>query len=203
MKSPPRLSSHGDARFVVRGKATFATSRSATALIIVLIVIMMLSLGAYSFSQLMNAEARATVLFDRDSQARALADSAVEVAAAVLGKPDDVTVVDLYHSPELFGGIELVNGGTVQSIGRYSLVAPVENDAAGLLRNGMVDESGKWNLNALLNMGLTDSQLATILTSLPGMDDTIAQSIIDWMDADDEPREFGAEIDYYSSLDPP
>ncbi len=177
--------------------------RAASALIVVLIVIMMLSLGAYSFSQLMLAEARATVLFDRDSQARALADSAVEVAAAVLGRPDEVTVVDIYHSPELFGGIEVVAGDTPQSIGRYSLVAPVANDDSGLLRNGMIDESSKWNLNALLNMGLSDEELATIFLSIPGMNDTIAQSIIDWMDADDEPREFGAEIDYYASLDPP
>ena len=177
--------------------------RRGSALVVVLIVIMMLSLGAYSFSQLMLAEARATVLFDRDSQARALADSAVEVAAAVLGKPDDVTVVDLYHSPELFGGIELVSGATPQATGRYSLVAPVANDTTGLLRNGMVDESSKWNLNAILNLSLKEDELATIFLAIPGMDDTIVQSIIDWMDADDDPREFGAEIDYYSSLDPP
>ncbi len=178
-------------------------SRTASALIVVLIVIMMLSLGAYSFSQLMTAEAKATVLYTRDAQARALADSAIEVAAAVLGKPDDVTVLDLYHSPELFGGIEVISGDTPQSIGRYSLVAPVENDETGLLRNGMVDESAKWNLNAILNLSLSESELATIFLAIPGMDDTIAQSLIDWMDADDEPREFGAEFDYYTSLDPP
>ncbi|QDT53224.1 Putative type II secretion system protein K [Caulifigura coniformis] len=182
---------------------TLETHRRGSALVVVLIVIMMLSLGAYSFSQLMTAEARATILFDRDSQARALADSAIEVAAAVVGKPEDVSVADLYHSPELFGGIEVVSGATPQATGRYSLVAPVENDASGMLRNGMIDESSKWNINALLNMGLTDEELAGVFLAIPGMDDTIVQSIIDWLDADDEPREFGAEIDYYGSLDPP
>jgi hypothetical protein len=96
-----------------------------------------------------------------------------------------------------------VSGATPQATGRYSLVAHVANDESGLLRNGMIDESSKWNVNALLNMGLTESELATVFLSLPGMDDTIAQSIIDWLDADDDPLEFGAEIDYYSSLDPP
>jgi hypothetical protein len=67
----------------------------------------------------------------------------------------------------------------------------------------MVDESSKWNLNAILNLSLKEDELATIFLAIPGMDDTIVQSIIDWMDADDDPREFGAEIDYYSSLDPP
>ena len=142
--------------------------RTASALIVVLIVVMMLSLGAYSFSQLMVAEAKATVLFDRDSQARALADSAVEVAAAVLGKPEDITIADIYHSPELFGGIELVTGSTPQTTGRYSLVAAVPNDQSGLLRNGMVDESSKWNLNAVLNMNMTEQELATVFSSLPG-----------------------------------
>jgi hypothetical protein len=31
----------------------------------------------------------------------------------------------------------------------------------------------------------------------------IADAILDWLDEDDEPREFGAEADYYSSLVPP
>ena len=42
-----------------------------------------------------------------------------------------------------------------------------------------------------------------ILMGLPGMNEQIADSILDWMDEDDDPREFGAEADVYSSLDPP
>ena len=41
------------------------------------------------------------------------------------------------------------------------------------------------------------------LMAMPGMTLQLADAILDWIDADDEPREFGAEIDYYSSLDPP
>ncbi len=39
--------------------------------------------------------------------------------------------------------------------------------------------------------------------AIPGMTLETADAILDWIDADDEPREFGAEIDYYSSLDRP
>jgi hypothetical protein len=34
------------------------------------------------------------------------------------------------------------------------------------------------------------------------MTEDVADAILDWLDADDEPRELGAEIDYYSGLSP-
>lgn len=176
--------------------------RAGTALIVVLIVIVMLSLGAYTFSETMITEAKASNLYGQDAQARMLAESAIELSAAILGSADNVTLATLYHSPENFGGIELASGNPSLT-GRYSLVAPVENDTSGQIRFGMIDESGKWNLNALLSMGLSDDEVLNVLLSVPGMTDTIADSILDWLDTDGDTREFGAESDYYESLDPP
>jgi type II secretory pathway component PulK len=42
-----------------------------------------------------------------------------------------------------------------------------------------------------------------ILMNLPGMTQEIADSILDWIDADDQTRDSGAESDYYSTLQPP
>jgi DNA uptake protein ComE-like DNA-binding protein len=42
-----------------------------------------------------------------------------------------------------------------------------------------------------------------ILMGLPGMTETIADAILDWIDPDDDQRESGAERDYYTTLDPP
>ncbi len=42
----------------------------------------------------------------------------------------------------------------------------------------------------------------TALMQLPGMTLELADAILDWIDEDDEPREFGAEIDYYSAQQP-
>jgi DNA uptake protein ComE-like DNA-binding protein len=39
--------------------------------------------------------------------------------------------------------------------------------------------------------------------TLPGMTETIADAILDWIDSDDEPRMLGAERDYYSTLTTP
>src|SRR6185503_16599466 len=90
--------------------------------------------------------------------------------------------------------------------GRFSVLSP-SIDSQGTvtgLRNGLEDESTRLNLNVLLTL---DKQLArsarTLLMGLPGMTEDVADSILDWMDTDDEPREYGAESDYYAALNPP
>jgi len=42
-----------------------------------------------------------------------------------------------------------------------------------------------------------------LLMSLPGMDEYTADAILDFIDPDDEPREFGAEREYYTQLPSP
>ena len=41
-----------------------------------------------------------------------------------------------------------------------------------------------------------------VLIALPGMTEDVADAILDWLDADDESRDFGAESDYYRSQSP-
>jgi DNA uptake protein ComE-like DNA-binding protein len=41
-----------------------------------------------------------------------------------------------------------------------------------------------------------------LLMALPGMTEDTADAILDWLDTDDEPRELGCEIEYYSGLSP-
>lgn len=48
-----------------------------------------------------------------------------------------------------------------------------------------------------------DASGRTVLMKLPGMTVDIADAILDWIDADDTPREYGAEIDEYSQMSPP
>ena len=42
-----------------------------------------------------------------------------------------------------------------------------------------------------------------LLMGLPGMTEDVADAILDWLDEDEEPREYGVESDYYMGLDPP
>jgi type II secretory pathway component PulK len=56
------------------------------------------------------------------------------------------------------------------------------------------DESGRLNVNTATR---------EMLLRLPGMTEQGADSILDWRDADDDPRPQGAESDYYLSLPSP
>src|SRR5207302_1022705 len=59
------------------------------------------------------------------------------------------------------------------------------------------------NLNALLRLNPNDKDGKTakqILMALPNMTDDVADSILDWLDPDDDPRPNGAESNYYSAL---
>lgn len=50
----------------------------------------------------------------------------------------------------------------------------------------------------------TDQETAArdLLLALPGMTEDVADAILDWLDEDDEPREYGAEAEYYNGLSP-
>jgi hypothetical protein len=89
--------------------------------------------------------------------------------------------------------------------GHFSVIAPkvAEGGTAGE-RYGLEDESGRLNLNLLLEADkVTPNGGRQLLMGLPGMTESIADAILDWLDPDDDQREFGAEVDYYSGLSPP
>src|SRR5207249_2350667 len=86
--------------------------------------------------------------------------------------------------------------------GRFSLMAPpAVDDAIGgstTVRYGVIDESGKININALVALDSSGKVAHDALIKLPNMTEEIADAIIDWIDADDEQRPSGAENQYYS-----
>ena len=178
--------------------------RSGSVLILVLVVIAMLTLGAYSFSEIMISESEATAMYSRQAESRAFADSGIELAAAVIAVPESEEDASLYHNPNRFRGVLLRESENARGRGYFSIVAPVETDPAGTaLRNGLVDESGRLNLNRLLSFELDETQTRELLMYLPDMTEEVADAILDWIDDDETLRLYGAESDYYTSLDPP
>lgn len=129
-------------------------------LIVVLVVIALLTLGAYSFSELMVSESLATGVFGREAQARACADSGVDLAAAILGQVSEEAVYDnVLHDPQHFAGVTLRESDSPRGRARFSLVAPNESDvSASTIRFGLIDESSKLNLNALISDEKKQSQ---------------------------------------------
>ena len=84
-------------------------------------------------------------------------------------------------------------------------------DSLTLLSGGSLDTSGILGLDAGDSGAIDDESesfdtetiAVTLLMTLPGMDDSIADAILDWIDEDTEPRPFGCEDEYYASLPSP
>lgn len=182
--------------------------RSGVVLIIVLVVLIVLALAAYTFCELMVTHRESAQLSGKQMQARALVDSGVESVKIFLVQ-DRATRQEaggVFDNPETFQGIVVLADPNPKLRGSFTVLASNLDDMGNLagVRYGLQDESARLNLNALIT---AEKQMPdggrTLLMALPGMTIEIADAIMDWLDADEETREYGAEADYYSGLDPP
>lgn len=205
--------------------------RRGLVLILVLIVVAALSLAAYAFASLMVVQSEGAHLTGRRIQARMLASSGVESLRVFLLQDPAMQSESggLYDNPAMFQGVTVMGEADPDELGKFTVLVPAMDQAGGLagIRYGLEDESARLNLNALLLIDqqareleeatgeltelveddpeglLADSPARSLLMALPGMTVEIADAILDWLDDDDSPREFGAEAEYYSSLAPP
>ena len=183
--------------------------RSGTLLFIVLITVVMLALSAYTFTALMQTEQEAAMLKTRQIQARLLNDSAVDYLRLVLSY-DDASIQErggIWDNAELFQAIPVeIDVDNALIVGRFATVSPsmdIDDGTPEGTRFGLYDEASKINLNVL---PFTDVYIEggarQLLMALPNMNEEIADAIVDFIDSDDEEREFGVESNYYSSLTP-
>ncbi len=212
------------------GKSTAndLTHRRGMILPLVLVVVALLSVSVYAFTRYMAAERRSSNQSYRQKQARLLAESGVEFLRVTLMKEPEVVLEleGLYDNPTEFCG-RIVTDGTIamtgaaagtdmglrtegdpMDIGRFSVISPMTDEygvlAGNEIRYGLEDESCKVNLRWIMQVEVTQPGTGrSILMRLPGMTPELADSLLDWMDEDMEPREFGAEDEYYAELDPP
>jgi len=186
-----------------------AVERAGAVLLIVLIAIVMLSLAAYTFSVLMVTEDQATRLKGRQIQAKYLVESGVDYLRLYLSQ-DPATVREAggtWDNPSRFQGIPVsIDPDNPQDLGSFTIVTASLDDSGIPMgfRFGLQDESTKLNINTLL---LADEYLPgagrQLLMGLPNMTEEIADAILDWLDPDDEMRQFGTESSYYAGLSPP
>ncbi len=183
------------------------THRRASVLILVLIVVAMLALAGATYFDLMFNQRRATYVHGSRIQATALCESGVEYLRDFLTR----TPIEIEEAGNLFDNSNRLRGILVapdedpRFRGRFTVLAPlVATELVGGVRFGLEDESARINLNSLLVADQASPGSGRgLLMALPGMTESIADAILDWLDEDDEPREFGAERDYYSTLTPP
>lgn len=191
-------------------RAKVVEARQGVVLLAVLVVLVLLSLAAYQFSELMMAEYKASDSYVRSAQAKALADSGVHFLAAMLSNPDALNNTlggNPYDNAGAFQGVIVDANAKPRLLGRFSVLSsfdpddPASNNGQGF-RFGVSDECGKINLNALMQLDSSGKVLHDMLLNLPNMTEDVANSILDWIDPDDDERTNGAENQYYQSLSP-
>jgi len=181
---------------------THGDQPAGSVLLIVLVVIVFLSLGAYTFSEMMLIEAQSANLYGRRVQARAFADSGLDYVTSLLDNDLPVGTLNTYNDATLYRDIVVQPGDTPRTQGRFSIIAASEADLTRKsIRFGLMDESGKLNINALSQHSTSTAR--TMLMGIPGMTDEISDSILDWTDQNDTPGDYGAEEDYYLALPTP
>jgi len=182
--------------------------RSGMILIVVLVALVMITLSAYAFTELMYVENKATHLSGQQRQANNIAQSGINNLQVFLEQ--EQAVIDelggVYNNPNIMRGVMVLPDDGSENRGRFTVVAPALNADGSLegVRFGLEDESNRINLNALQMLEKqAEGTGKSLLMALPGMTDETADCIMDYLDEDDEPRELGAEFDYYNTLDPP
>lgn len=186
-----------------------AQKRRGVVLLAVLVVLVLLSLAAWQYTDLMTAEYQAAGNSHRAAQLKALAESGVHYTAALLSNPglwESELNRNPFHNPTAFRK-HPITGPDGKTIGYFTLIAPLgKNDGISGSRNGVVDETGRINPNALMKKDPSGQDLFDMLKKLelPGMNEEIAAGIVDWIDADKEVfgTGLGAEDEYYSGLSP-
>lgn len=138
----------------------------------------------------------AALPFDRSFSADAAVPS-VDAADGV-AETDNVWRFTVVSSGNRAGNTE--NG----SLGALSADAPVTENSTGAFQFGPENESGRLNLALLLEFDAAiPGSGRESLIRLTGMTSEAADSLLDWIDADDIPRDFGAEAEDYQRLPQP
>ncbi|MBX3414095.1 MAG: general secretion pathway protein GspK [Pirellulales bacterium] len=188
-------------------KLSPANRRRGMVIVVVLIVIAMLSLAGFTFAEIMFTENKAARLGGRDLQARQLSESGALCVAAMLDLSSEARseLGGVYDNPEELAAVAVLAPDETQSAhGRFSIVTYEADDSeSGRIRFGVENESARLNLHKLLEWDRSHPGHAqATLARLPGMTPELADALLDYVDADDTPRELGAESEFYAQQEP-
>ena len=154
-------------------------------LIYTLLVIGGLIAAVFAFSEWMTLEYRATRANTDQIRSTLIAEGAVDWA-----------LVQLKHSPSLSSPRSWPDASG------ETLITDFIGGAPGTPWHSLhqpLNEGAKLNINSLDLSADSQLQSRQRLLMIPGMDTEAADSILDWLDDDDDPRQFGAESSWYVS----
>lgn len=182
-------------------------------LMIVTVTVVLLIYGAYNYSGTMLVEHRAVVMGGDDLVARTAAESGLELVATRIMERDTDDTIDFYDNPDMFSRQLIVDSPNERGQVMFSVIAFNEtNLTTGGHRFGLANESAKFNVNQLLALWEFDEALpeeerlglaSLAVENIPNMTEDILNSILDWLDTDEDRRAGGAESSDYEALSVP
>ena len=159
------------------------------ALLLSLLVLFLLVVIVLEADFQTRADLRAAGNFRDDLKAFYLARSAITAGEAIL--KEDTRISNRYD------GLDEL----------WAYPVPEYPLGDGTLSGSITDESGKINLNRLIRDGdkvddWRKKQLRLLFELLQLKPDELVDSIVDWIDKNNEPEQYGAEVGFYQSLIP-
>ncbi len=170
--------------------------RRGFATVLVLLVIAALSLVVYTFATQSFLEHSATRSTLRQTQLRLTAASAVDALRSQL---KDATRQQRHEILNNISNRNVLELGMLPPEYQFGLYRQVSRKS---LTPGLSSESAKLNIHSLDLSRSGEVESRSRLMSLPNMTPYMADSLLDWLDADDEPRTFGAELAWYADHSP-
>lgn len=176
--------------------APHASARSGIALIIVMLVILVLAVLAGGFAYSVKVETTLARNASHDYEFEWLGRSGVELARYVVAQQMSIPNEPYDALNQKWAGGPM---GTNEALAAISLTDV--RLGAGTFNVKLTDCERKFNIN------LGDPMIIGQALKLCGVDvseaSQVTDSILDWIDPDDQPRLSGAESDYYLGLQPP
>jgi DNA uptake protein ComE-like DNA-binding protein len=179
--------------------------RRGMVVLVVTVVVVMLSLAGLSFVVTMSAENKGVHIEADQLRLEHVVGSGAELLKVFLEQSwtAQEEAGGSWDNAEVFAGVVVLDEGEGGRQGRFSVVSPRSEGGASPsgIRFGVENESARLNLGVLLQWEeKLPGSAQRALMSLPGMTEALADAILDWLDADDSPRSFGAETPYYQGL---
>lgn len=175
-----------------------STSQQAIALIIVMISIVVLSILAGGFAYSMKVETKLAQNANSEMELEWLGRSGVEYARWVLAEQMKCQLEPFDSLNQSWAG---GSGGLCATNGTLADVQHEIHLGNGSFTWKIIDLERKANINLANEIML--QQALTLEGVSPGDSTPIVNSILDWIDADDQPRIEGTESEYYQGLTPP
>ncbi len=170
------------------------TDRFGVASVLVLVAVIALSLAVYRFADQSQLHYRLLRVTGRQLELKLAAASGIEWSLAQAAMPLEKEASGT-SKPACDAIEQMLDMSLKIQVGMF------HSDEPGL-QGGLQSECSKLSLNSLdLNEAAEESS-RNRLVQIPGITPAMADALLDWMDEDDQPREFGAEATWYAENQP-